>query len=612
MGLVGPPTRTTYAAACSVSTISTRGVCSRRDTPAHVSGPAGTMTPMTAYWISSYLEITDKAKLEAYAELAGPPWSRPAARSWPGRCPPRSSRPAASCGRCSSSSRRSTPPSPPTRARPTRRRSPPSATAPCVTCGSYPGSSRRRPSTAVSTLATRRDGAVVGPGSCAAPSAATRLDLELCRAINTTADAEVEAGARVLVVTGAGTSFCSGADLTGVYGEEFLQALYGMLHGPAGLDLPAGAGGGQCRQRPRDRRRHPASPWRATSGSAADSADSPSRPHATRWRSTPGPSGNLADVAGGGVARRLMVAAETIDRAAAVACGLVDRAGTLDDALAWAHEIAALAPLSLAHNKRVLNGRRRRSRSLPPSRRAGPATTSARPPPRAPRGARRSSPAADVRLRSLAAVAVLVLAGCSDAPPETTPGPSPSRTAPPSSSTPPPSPQPEPAPAPPRRGAASTCPPTRARSPPGPGLPTTSRSSTSRPPRAALHRPPLRHQLGEAAARAGLRVGGYHYFTLCSDPVPGRPLRRHARRGPRRIPRCARGRPELLGNCDLLPRPGRDAGRRRGVRRGGGAAHGAARRRLHPPRLRPALRLRARPRPASLGAPFPGDVAPPG
>jgi enoyl-CoA hydratase len=31
-------------------------------------------------------------------------------------------------------------------------------------------------------------------------------------------------------------------------------------------------------------------------------------------------------------------------------------AGTLDDALEWAHEIAALAPLALAHNKLVLNG----------------------------------------------------------------------------------------------------------------------------------------------------------------------------------------------------------------------------------------------------------------
>jgi len=31
-----------------------------------------------------------------------------------------------------------------------------------------------------------------------------------------------------------------------------------------------------------------------------------------------------------------------------------DRAGDLQDAIAWAHEIARLAPLALAHNKRVL------------------------------------------------------------------------------------------------------------------------------------------------------------------------------------------------------------------------------------------------------------------
>lgn len=30
------------------------------------------MASMTAYWISSYLEITDQAKVTAYAELAGP------------------------------------------------------------------------------------------------------------------------------------------------------------------------------------------------------------------------------------------------------------------------------------------------------------------------------------------------------------------------------------------------------------------------------------------------------------------------------------------------------------------------------------------------------------
>ncbi len=63
---------------------------------------------------------------------------------------------------------------------------------------------------------------------------------------------------------------------------------------------------------------------------------------------------SLAEIAGGGMARRLMIAAETIDRDQALHCGLADRPGDLDTALAWAHEIAQLAPLSLAHNKRVL------------------------------------------------------------------------------------------------------------------------------------------------------------------------------------------------------------------------------------------------------------------
>jgi enoyl-CoA hydratase len=51
-----------------------------------------------------------------------------------------------------------------------------------------------------------------------------------------------------------------------------------------------------------------------------------------------------------------MLAADSLDRDEALSAGLADRAGTLDDALAWAHEIAELAPLALAHNKLVLNG----------------------------------------------------------------------------------------------------------------------------------------------------------------------------------------------------------------------------------------------------------------
>jgi len=177
------------------------------------------------------------------------------------------------------------------------------------------------------------------------------LDLELCRAIHTAAAEEVEAGARVLVITGSGSSFCSGADLNGVYGEEFLDALYGMLHGLAALPVPLVAavngpaiGAGTqlalaCDLRVGDAKARFGVPT-GRNGMAVDA-----------WTMR-----TLAAVAGGGIARRLMIAAELIDRDTAVHCGLVDRPGTLDDALVWAQEIASLAPLTLAHNKLVLNG----------------------------------------------------------------------------------------------------------------------------------------------------------------------------------------------------------------------------------------------------------------
>jgi enoyl-CoA hydratase len=197
-------------------------------------------------------------------------------------------------------------------------------------------------------LETRRDGPV-SVLELNRPDRRNALDLEQCRALSTTAAAEVGAGARVLVVTGQGTAFCSGADLGGVYGQEFLDALYGMLHGLTRLPVPVIAavngpaiGAGTqlalaCDLRVADVAARFAVPT-ARNGMAVDA-----------WTIRA-----LAAVAGGGVARRLMLAAETIDRDQAVQCGLVDRLGDLQDALAWAHEIAELAPLALAHNKRVL------------------------------------------------------------------------------------------------------------------------------------------------------------------------------------------------------------------------------------------------------------------
>lgn len=177
------------------------------------------------------------------------------------------------------------------------------------------------------------------------------LDLAQCRRLHEAVDNVVEAGARAIVITGKGTAFCSGADLGGVYGDDFLGALYGMLHHLTQLPVPVIAavngpaiGAGTqlaiaCDLRVVDSTATFAVPT-VKNGMAVDA-----------WTIR-----TLAQLAGHGPARRLMLAAELLDSGQALDCGLADRAGTVADAIAWAHRIAALAPLALAHNKSVLNG----------------------------------------------------------------------------------------------------------------------------------------------------------------------------------------------------------------------------------------------------------------
>ncbi len=199
-------------------------------------------------------------------------------------------------------------------------------------------------------LGTRRDGAV-SVLELQREDRRNALDLALCRAVGEAAAAEVDAGARVLVLTGQGSAFCAGADLDGVYGGEFLEALYGMLHGLTRLPVPVVAavngpaiGAGTqlvlaCDLRVAAPTARFAVPT-ARNGMAVDA-----------WTVR-----TLAATVGAGVANRVLLGAESLDRDAAVAAGLVDRVGDLGDALAWAHELAALAPLAVAHNKLVLRG----------------------------------------------------------------------------------------------------------------------------------------------------------------------------------------------------------------------------------------------------------------
>ncbi len=200
------------------------------------------------------------------------------------------------------------------------------------------------------TLTIARDGDVVTL-TLTRPDRRNALNIELCRALHSAADDAVESGVRALVVTGEGSAFCAGADLDGVYGDEFLEALYGMLHRFTELPVPIiaavngpaiGAGtqlAMACDLRVVDETARFAVPT-ARNGMAVDA-----------WTIR-----TLAELAGSGRARRLLLAADAIDRDEALLCGLADRSGTLAEGQEWAREIATLAPLALAHNKFIVNG----------------------------------------------------------------------------------------------------------------------------------------------------------------------------------------------------------------------------------------------------------------
>jgi enoyl-CoA hydratase len=59
-------------------------------------------------------------------------------------------------------------------------------------------------------------------------------------------------------------------------------------------------------------------------------------------------------LAGAGPARAMLLAADTVDGRRAFDLGMVQRLGDLDAAVAWATEIAALAPLTIAGHKLTL------------------------------------------------------------------------------------------------------------------------------------------------------------------------------------------------------------------------------------------------------------------
>ena len=182
------------------------------------------------------------------------------------------------------------------------------------------------------------------------PEKRNALDTEACHDLAGALDGALDAGARALVLTGRGSNFCAGADLRTVEDEAFVPTLYRTLaalkdvpictvaavHGPAlgaGTQLAIA-----CDLRmvaPDARFGIPA----AKLGLMTD--------HWTAQR--------LALLAGPGPARAVLLACEELDADTSVRLGLANRAGDLDDALAWADEISRLAPLTIAGHKLALN-----------------------------------------------------------------------------------------------------------------------------------------------------------------------------------------------------------------------------------------------------------------
>ncbi len=158
--------------------------------------------------------------------------------------------------------------------------------------------------------------------------------------------------ARVVVLTGAEGHFCSGADLSGVEDGGFTNLLRDVLatirDDPrphlAAVDGAALGAGSQLAIACDLRVATPAARFGVPAAKLGLMID--------HWSIQ-----RLALLAGAGPARAMLLGAETYTGEEACALGFVQRVGDLDDALGWADEIAALAPLTLAGAKLALNRR---------------------------------------------------------------------------------------------------------------------------------------------------------------------------------------------------------------------------------------------------------------
>ncbi|MGV1089426.1 MAG: enoyl-CoA hydratase [Mycobacterium sp.] len=183
------------------------------------------------------------------------------------------------------------------------------------------------------------------------PERRNALNTELVDATREAVESAAADDVRAIVLTGEGTVFCAGADLSGdVFAADFpekaiaLNKAIDAVPVPviAAINGPAIGAGVQLAMVCDLRVVAPEAYFQfpiARYGLALDN-----------WSIR-----RLSSLAGYGRARGMLLAADKLDAATALQTGMANRIGTLADAQAWAAEIAALAPLSVRHSKRVLN-----------------------------------------------------------------------------------------------------------------------------------------------------------------------------------------------------------------------------------------------------------------
>lgn len=163
----------------------------------------------------------------------------------------------------------------------------------------------------------------------------------------------VDERARVLVLTGAGGHFCAGADLTGIEDEGFVDLLRSVLEGLHTAPFPvvaavegAALGAGTQLAMSCDLRI-------ATADASFGIPAAKLGLTVDHWTVQ-----QLARHAGDSLARVMLLGAEVLRGDRLYASGfvhrLVDAGGVAEPALAWARELRALAPLTIAAHKVML------------------------------------------------------------------------------------------------------------------------------------------------------------------------------------------------------------------------------------------------------------------